>query len=273
MATPNLCIIQVAWAFSILYILIAAAIVLAFGGQQWWMPPAASQLARDFDSQFVITLVSTGFFLVLMHIILSFIVVRFRDGRSQADYWRGNVKWIWATVGAMAVLDLGLALGSESIWNRQHIVPEPQNSLRIQVIGQQFVWNVRYPGPDGLFGLTDLTLVDDATNPLGLVPSDTAAKDDLVIPNLVVPLGRPVVLVLGSKDVIHSFFVRELRIKQDAVPGMLIPLRFTADRTGRFEVACAELCGLGHHQMRTFLEVLEPAEYEERIEQYRRGEY
>ena len=262
-----------AWAFSILYILIAAAIVLVFGGQQWWMPPPASALARDFDSQFVITLASTGFFLVLMHLILSFIVVRFREGRSQADYWRGNVKWIWATVAAMAVLDLGLALGSESIWNSQHIVPEPQNSLRIQVIGQQFVWNVRYPGPDGLFGLTDLTLVDDATNPLGLVPSDTAAKDDLVIPNLVVPLGRPVVLVLGSKDVIHSLFVRELRIKQDAVPGMLVPLRFTADRTGRFEVACAELCGLGHHQMRTFLEVLEPAEYEERIEQYRRGEY
>ena len=125
-----------AWAFSTLFILIAAAIVLVFGGQQWWMPPAASELVRDFDSQFVITLASTGFFLVLMHLILSFIVVRFREGRSQADYWRGNVKWIWATVAAMAVLDLGLALGSGSIWNRQHIVPEPQNSLRIQVIGQ-----------------------------------------------------------------------------------------------------------------------------------------
>jgi cytochrome c oxidase subunit 2 len=126
---------------------------------------------------------------------------------------------------------------------------------------------VRYPGPDNSFGRTDRTLVDDAVNPLGIVSTDPTGDDDLVIPTLLVPAGRPIVLLLGSKDVLHSFFIRELRIKQDTVPGMLTPLRFTADRPGRYEVACAELCGLGHHQMRTFLEVVDPEEYERRMEE------
>ena len=108
-------------------------------------------------------------------------------------------------------------------------------------------------------------MVDDAINILGVDPADPAGKDDVVLPTVFVPRGRPIELLLESKDVIHSFFVRELRLKQDAVPGMRIPLRFTADRVGRYEVACAELCGLGHHQMRTFLEILEPEEYEKRM--------
>jgi cytochrome c oxidase subunit 2 len=249
------------------FILTAVLIVLAIGSQTWWFPLAISDLAREYDEQFVLTLALTGFFFVLIHLILSYIVVRFRKGKSRAVYWHGNVKWVWATVIAMALLDLGLAIGSEGIWGRLHLTESPPDAIQIEVVGQQFVWNIRYPGPDGRFGRVHREFVDDAINPLGIDPADPTGKDDIVIPTLMVPVGKPIELLLTSKDVLHSLFLRELRLKQDTVPGLRIPLRFTADRVGRFEVACAELCGLGHHQMRTFLDVLEPEEYERRLQE------
>ena len=254
-----------AWVLALLFIFAAVAIAFAMSGLYGWFPLAASAMARDYDDQFLLTLLLTGFFFILMHLILSYIVVRFRGGRGPASYWHGNIKWVWAVIIVMALLDLGLAVGSESLWAKLHLTGSPPNVLQIEVVGQQFVWTSRYKGPDGRFGRVKRDLVDDAINILGVDPADPAGKDDVVLPTVFVPLGRPVELLLESKDVIHSFFVRELRLKQDAVPGMRIPLRFTADRVGRYEVACAELCGLGHHQMRTFLEVLEPEEYEKRM--------
>ena len=115
---------------------------------------------------------------------------------------------------------------------------------------------------DGQFGRTSPELVDDeATNYIGLDDTDPAAQDDLVLPNMAVPVNRPVEVILRAKDVTHAFFVRELRIKQDAVPGMEIPIHFTATRIGTYEVACAELCGLGHYRMRSTLEVLSEENY------------
>ena len=102
-----------------------------------------------------------------------------------------------------------------------------------------------------------------AGNPFGIDPEDPASKDDITSSALRVPAGRPVALVLQARDVIHNFFVRELRLKQDVVPGMAIPLTFQADRTGTYEVACSELCGLGHHQMRSTMQVMSPEAFEE----------
>ena len=127
----------------------------------------------------------------------------------------------------------------------------------IEVDAHQFAWNFRYAGKDGKLGRTDLRLISDAGgNPLGLDPSDPASKDDIVVSTLRVPVGRDIVLTLKSRDVVHDFFVRELRVKQDVVPGMQIPFRFRAEKTGAFEIACAELCGLGHSQMRALKLVL-----------------
>ena len=130
--------------------------------------------------------------------------------------------------------------------------------MQIEVWGQQFAWYFRYPGPDGKFGPTHVDKVNDATaNYLGLDRDhDADSKDDIVTSTLSIPVNRPVQLILRSKDVTHSFFVRELRFKQDLVPGMIIPVHFTATQTGRYEIACAELCGLGHYRMRAFLQVL-----------------
>lgn len=258
-----------AWVFCFAFVLTAVLIVVGFSGGELWFPVAVSDFARDYDDQFVLTLLLTGFFFVLLHLVLAFIVVRFRPSTTPRSTWRGNMRWVWATIAIMAVLDLGLALGSEELWGRLHLNEGAVEPIVVEAIGQQFVWNIRYPGPDGVFGRTDVRFVNDELgNPLGVDPEDPAGRDDINFPTLVVPVGQPIELKLGSKDVLHSFFMRELRIKQDAVPGILTTLRFTADTLGRYEVPCAELCGLGHHRMRTFLEVVEQSEYEARLQEY-----
>ena len=106
-----------------------------------------------------------------------------------------------------------------------------------------------------------------AVQSLGFDPNDPAAKDAIVTPTLTVPVNHPVELLLRSQDVVHNFFVRELRLQQDAVPGMLIPLHFTADRTGRCEIVCTQLCGLGHYRMRSFLNIVSESAYEDFLKQ------
>ena len=134
----------------------------------------------------------------------------------------------------------------------------------IDVYAHQFAFNFRYAGPDGIFGHTGIEFINDAEgNPAGLDPGDPAAKDDIVTANLRIPAGRDVLLRLHSRDVIHDFFVRELRTKQDIVPGMEIPLEVRVEKPGSYEIVCAELCGLGHSQMRSLLIVMPPAEYDQ----------
>ncbi len=164
---------------------------------------------------------------------------------------------------AAVILFVGVAAGSSTIWSRLHIDEPSAKALRIEALGKQFAWNFRYAGADGKFGRTDLKFVNDANaNPFGLDEKDPAAKDDIVTAAVRVPAGAPIVLQLKARDVIHNFFVRELRLKQDLVPGLDIPLAFTADKPGTYEVACSELCGLGHHQMRTTLIVMDPQEFD-----------
>jgi cytochrome c oxidase subunit II len=155
-----------------------------------------------------------------------------------------------------------------------HKPPESQ-ALVVEVTGEQFAWNIHYPGPDGTFGRTDIKLLDLQSNPLGLDRSDPAAKDDVTTVNqLYLPVNKPIIVKLRSKDVIHSFGVPEFRVKQDAVPGLTIPIWFvpnvtTAEmraKTGnpefQYEIACAQLCGLGHAHMRGFVTVLGPDEFQ-----------
>jgi cytochrome c oxidase subunit 2 len=151
--------------------------------------------------------------------------------------------------------------------------PPESEAVVVKVVGEQFAWNVQYPGRDGKFGRTDVNLVT-ADNPLGLDRSDPAAKDDITTINqLNLPVNRPVLIHLSSKDVIHSFGQYEMRVKQDAVPGLSIPVWFipnvtTADmrtKLGKpqfdYEIACSQLCGLGHFRMRGFITIQTDAEY------------
>jgi cytochrome c oxidase subunit 2 len=166
--------------------------------------------------------------------------------------------------GATAVVFIGLLAMGARTWAGVQFTPAPPDAEMVEVLAKQFAWNFRYSGPDKRFGRTSLGQMDDAAgNPFGLDEADSDGKDDIVSATLRVPAGRPVNLALRSIDVIHSFFIRELRLKQDLVPGMQVPLHFQADVPGTYEVPCAELCGLGHHQMRTTIIVMPPDEFDD----------
>ena len=139
--------------------------------------------------------------------------------------------------------------------------PAESEAVVVRVVAEQFAWNIHYPGPDGKFGRTDIALVS-ADNPLGLDRRDEAAKDDITTINqLNLPVDRPVLVHLSSKDVIHSFGLYEMRVKQDAIPGMNIPVWFIPNRVGEYEIACSQLCGLGHFRMRGFITIQSATDY------------
>ena len=216
-----------------------------------------------------------GFFL--------YALVRFRKSRNPVADYKGVTSnrstYLEVAVAVVeAVLLIGFAI---PLWAaRIGDIPAENESQIVQVTGEQFAWNFHYPGPDGLFGRTDIKLLDLQSNPLGLDRSDPAAKDDVTTVNqLYLPVNRPAILRLRSKDVIHSFGVPEFRVKQDAVPGLTIPIWFiptitTADmRTQmgnpefQYEIACAQLCGLGHARMRGFVTVQSAEEFQKWMEE------
>ena len=245
--------------------IITLIIVVLFAGRVWWFPESASSHGAQVDTQFVYTLIVTGVIFILAQVALGYFIMRYRERPGQkATYSHGNDKMeiIWTT--ATTVLFYVMVLLGFQVWIEMYIQAASEDALQIEVTGQQFAWNIRYPGPDGLFGSTSPELIDDsAGNPLGLDPDDPAGQDDIVLPTMAVPVDRPIELLLRSKDVTHGFSVRELRVKQDTLPGMVIPLRFTATKLGKYEIACAELCGLGHHRMRSFIDVFSEEDYAE----------
>ncbi len=230
----------------------------------WHMPPYISEYGAAYDSHFKLTLTAMGIVFFLAQLGLAYVVFRYRDQGKRAAYSHGNntmeVAWTLATL----VLFVGLVLIGQHIWQQAHTEAPRADALQVEVWGQQFAWYARYPGPDGQFGRTVPELMkESAGNPLGLDPDDPTSRDDVVMPVIAIPVNRQVDLILRSKDVTHNFFVRELRIKQDVVPGLETRLHFTASEIGDYEIPCSELCGLGHYQMRSFLQVKSPEDFEQ----------
>jgi cytochrome c oxidase subunit 2 len=234
---------------------VTAAAVALFFLPPAWFPPALSPEALLYDSQFRLNLLLLGPLFLLAQGLLVFILLRGRiPGARRSALVEG------AAAAVVAGIFTVLGITGARAWSA---TPSAQPPEVIEVYAHQFAWNFRYPGPDGRFGKTDIALINDAAlNPIGLDLRDANAADDVVASTLRVPAGRPVTLMLESRDVIHDFFVRELRLKQDIVPGMRIPYRFQANRPGTYEIACAELCGLGHSQMHSLLQVLSEADYQ-----------
>jgi len=254
---------SVALAMAIFLVLMTVITVYIFMAQVWWFPPAITNLGHEIDSQFMRTLLITGIVFVAAQFGLAIAVYRFRDHGQKATYFEGNntmeIVWTLATV----VLFVGLGLFAHNAWAQVHYIGAAPGAIPIEVTAQQFAWNFRYAGADGKFGRTKPELVSASTgNPVGLDPTDRAAKDDIVSPVAAVPVGREVELILRSQDVTHAFYVRELRLKQDAVPGMEIHIHFTADVPGDYELVCAELCGLGHYRMHSMLTVMSEDDYQ-----------
>jgi cytochrome c oxidase subunit 2 len=210
-------------------------------------------------------------------------LVRFRRSRHPvADYTGVKSHASQYSEIAVAVVEAVLLFAfSIPIWAaRVDRMPPENEALLVEVTGEQFAWNIHYAGPDGKFGRTDITKIDSQSNSLGLDRDDPAAKDDVTTLNqLYLPVNKPIIVRLRSKDVIHSFGVPEFRVKQDAVPGLTIPIWFipnvtTADmraRTGKpefqYEIACAQLCGLGHAKMRGFVTVQTAEEFQKWLDE------
>jgi cytochrome c oxidase subunit 2 len=194
-----------------------------------------------------------------------YVLFRFRSRRNpRASYAgaRGRFASVVETGVLVAEIVL-LAFFSIPFW-RANVDARPPDAAttEVRVVAEQFSWNFHYPGADGRFGRTSITLVDP-DNPLGLDRSDPAAKDDITTINeLHLPVGRTVVIHLSSKDVVHSLGIPEMRVKQDAIPGIVQPVWFTPTRTGRGEIACSQLCGLAHYRMRAFYTVDTPEQYD-----------
>ena len=242
---------------------VVAAFIILFLAPPAWFPAPISALAVAFDDQFSRTLRLTAFAFLTVQVLLIYVILRYRRrGRPPAQFSANlRLELVWTAV--VAILFFGLTLLGMPVFTLPHLGPEAPGAEIIEVDAHQFAWNFRYPGRDGKYGRTRLELINDAGgNPLGLDPADPAGRDDIVSATLRVPVDRDIVLTLKSRDVVHDFFVRELRVKQDIVPGMDIPYRFRASRTGSFEIACAELCGLGHSQMHAILLVMPAADYD-----------
>lgn len=192
-------------------------------------------------------------------------LIRFRKGRNPVASYEG-AKGHFSTYGEAAVVlvEVLLLVGfAVPIWaKRVSTLPPESEAVVARVVAEQFAWNIHYPGADGKFGRVDSKLVSAGTNPLGLDPNDPMGKDDIITLNqLHLPVGKPAILYITSKDVIHSFSLPQMRVKQDAIPGMRIPVWFQPTQTGQWEIACAQLCGLTHYRMRGFYTIHTQEDY------------
>lgn len=242
------------------------------------LPVLASEHGKDVDN----LIIYVHWLMIVLFIgwlaYFAYVLFRFHRSRNpKADYVGVKNHASNYIEGAVALVEGILLVGvAVPLWAKAvDKFPDKSQSTVLQVVAQQFAWNVRYPGKDGEFGRQDMTFVSE-TNVFGIDPSDPKGKDDVpTLNDIHVPFVknadgkvRPVIIYLSSKDVIHSFKVIALRITQDAIPGMRIPIWFRPTEDGpplprRYQINCAQLCGNGHSTMSSgFLIIETPEAYE-----------
>lgn len=231
----------------------------------WALTPLASNW-REMDDTLSITIAVTGLFFVAVNLFVVYTLWRFRHREgSRAAYQPDNKRlerWLIGitTLGIVGLLAPGLAVYAK-------YVQPPQDALQVEVVGQQWQWRFRFPGAGGQFGGSDASFFD-GRNPLGLDVKDAAGQDDIVVLDNVLhlPLNRPVRVVMRSHDVLHDFFVPQFRARMNIVPGQLSSFWFTPTQPGRYEAMCAQLCGVGHPQMRAYVVVEDQAAFDAWLE-------
>jgi cytochrome c oxidase subunit II len=242
-----------------LIVIVAAALLFHFVSP-WWATPLASNW-RQMDDMLAITLLITGIFFVGINLFVIYALWRFRHRDGQhAAYEPDNKRlerWLFVgtTLGIMALLAPGLFVYAE-------YVRAPRDALVIEVLGQQWQWHFRFPGTGGELGLTNVRYVN-ATNPFGLDPDDPAGQNNILVNGeLHLPLNKPVKMLLRSHDVLHDFYVPQFRARMNIVPGMVTSFWFTPTKAGRYEILCAQLCGVGHYNMRGYVVVEDDAAFQ-----------
>lgn len=228
----------------------------------YWAPEAATVGAKKVDKllNFIFYLTAAVFVLTQTVYIYYLVKYRKRPG-SKAYYSHGNNKLeiIWTAIPT--AIFLGLVIYSNRLWSELHS-PPPGDAVKVDIVSYQFGWDMRYAGADGQLGKVDVHSYS-VDNKFGLVPDDAAGDDDFSSTELVIPVNKPVHIYLHSRDVIHSFYVPQFRLYQAAVPGRTIAwVWFEPTRTGNFELACSQICGSGHYNMKAPIRVVSQEEFD-----------
>jgi len=248
--------------FAIVLVLIVVASVL-FHVLSPWQATAAASNWGSIDAALFITLLITGIFFIAVSLFMALAIIRYRhkEGR-RAAYQPENKKLEWWLIGITSVGIIGLLAPGLVVYH--DFVRVPADAHELEVVAQQWQWAFRFPGQDRKLGKSDVKWIG-SSNPLGLDPDDPAGQDDVLIRNNQVrlPLDRPVKVLLRSKDVLHNFYVPQIRSKMDMVPGMVSYFWFTPTKLGTYDVLCAEYCGLAHYNMRGNMIIEEPAAFEQ----------
>jgi cytochrome c oxidase subunit 2 len=246
-------------AFALVFLVLFTILFSFFS--PWWFTPLASNWG-SIDLTLIITFVITGIVFTAVMLFTAYVVFKYRhrDG-LKADYEPENKKieaWLTGVTGIAIAIMLAPGL---IVW--ADYIKVPDNAVEFEAIGQQWSWTFRLPGEDGEFGEVDHLQIS-YDNPFGLKLDDPAGRDDLIIEDSEVHLllDQPVKAMLRSVDVLHDFFVPQFRAKMDLVPGISTYFWLTPTRTGTFEILCAELCGIGHSDMRGLVTVATQEDYD-----------
>ena len=229
-------------------LLVIGSLIFHFASP-WYFTPIASNW-DTIDDTINITFWVTGFVFVAVNLFLAYVIIRYRHKKNaRADYEPENKK---LEVGLTVVTSIGvIVMLAPGLFVWANFIEVPEEAHVVEAVGQQWSWQFRLPGKDGVLGKTDNRFVS-ATNPLGIDPKDSNGQDDVIVPTneLHLPLNKPVKVLLRSKDVLHNFAVPQFRVKMDLVPGMVTYVWFTPTKEGTYEILCEELCGIAHHTMR-----------------------
>lgn len=258
--------------FGVILVIIALASAYPLATKMFVQPEDISTHGHAIDEQLSDTMKEAGFAFLGAQLVLAFFVFRYaeRKAGSKLSNFPGGAKLMVAIafiiVGA-EVFALGV-LGQKA-WANVYFTAPRSDALQIQAQAGQFAFYFRYPGADGKFAPIHPDKIDEGNqNFFGLDPAnDVDSRDDIVSGELAIPVNREVHLLMHAKDVGHSFFVRELRIQQDFVPGLDLSVHFTATKIGKYEIVCTQLCGLGHYNMKAYLNVMAQDDYEKWLKQ------
>jgi cytochrome c oxidase subunit 2 len=248
-------------ALAISLILIVLGAVIFHWLSPWWLTPIASNW-QAMDDALMITLVICAALFIIIHLFVAYAVVKFRhrEGhRAAAESHNRKLEWwlIGATsLGIVAMLAPGLHVYAQ-------LIDPPPDAAVFEVMGKQWDWHYRLPGKDNKLGATDVRFIN-ATNPFGINPDDPAGQDDVLVDGneMHIPINQPVKVLLRAQDVLHDYYVPQFRTRMNMVPGLVTHFWLTPTQIGRFEVLCAQLCGVGHANMRSAVVVEEQAAYQ-----------
>lgn len=254
---------KILFRFAPLFLLGTTSALAADYKNLFWTPPNVTVGGEDIDRILNFIFWLTLFvFILTQTVYISYLIKYRRKPGVKAHYSHGNntLEIVWTTIPVL--IFLGLAIYSNRVWHDLFRDPPP-DAIPINVFSYQFGWEFRYPGADGKLGETDVTLITQ-DNKFGVRSDDPQGADDFVSSELVIPAQKPVHILLNSRDVIHSFYVPSFRLYQDAVPGRTISwVWFEVKDPIDLELACSQLCGVGHYNMKAPIRVLTQSAYDQ----------